>query len=68
MFSSAVILAESGSLLGPLLAARGDRVGVELRVYLELAKIVTARQYLAAQRLRTRLYEELRGAMATHLE
>ena len=26
---------------------------------------MTARQYLAAQRLRTRLYEELRGAMAT---
>src|SRR5207249_4658042 len=50
----ALILAEARSALAPVLAARWERVSVELRVYLELAKLVTAEQYLAAQRLRTR--------------
>jgi len=61
----AIILSEAGSEWGRLLAERRDRVGLELRVYLELSKLVSARQYLAAQRLRTRLYEEMLAAFAT---
>ena len=61
----ATILAESASGLGPLLARAGDGPSVELRVYLELGKVVTARHYVAAQRLRTRLYDEVSTALAT---
>ena len=60
----ALILGEARSALAPLLRARWERVSVELRVYLELGKLVTAEQYLAAQRLRTRLYDEMRAALA----
>ena len=60
----ALILAEARSALTPLLASRRERVGVELRVYLELGKLVTAEHYLAAQRLRSRLYDEMRAALA----
>ena len=60
----ATILGEAASGLGPLLAT-GDGPGVEVRVYLELGKIVTARHYLAAQRLRTRLYDEVSAALTT---
>src|SRR5207249_5442158 len=60
----ALILGEARSALAPVLAARWERVSVELRVYLELGKLVTAEQYLAAQRLRTRLYDEMRAALA----
>jgi len=60
----AIILAEARSALAPPLAARRERVSIELRVYLELGKLVTAEHYLAAQRLRSRLYEETRAAFA----
>src|SRR5207245_509595 len=60
----ALVLGEARSALAPVLAARWERVSVELRVYLELGKLVTAEQYLAAQRLRSRLYEEMRAALA----
>jgi aspartyl-tRNA(Asn)/glutamyl-tRNA(Gln) amidotransferase subunit A len=60
----ATIMSEAGAALRPLLGARIEEVGVDSRVYLELAKVVTAGQYLAAQRLRTLLYEEMRAAFA----
>jgi len=60
----ATILSEAGSALGRLLAARRDRLGIEARIYLELGKVVTARHYLAASRLRTRLYDEMSTALA----
>src|SRR5262249_39738413 len=53
------------SALEPLVAPRLDRVGVDTRVYLELGKVVSAGHYLAAQRLRTRLYEETLAAVRT---
>jgi aspartyl-tRNA(Asn)/glutamyl-tRNA(Gln) amidotransferase subunit A len=40
-------------------------VGVAARTLLELAKLVTARHYVAAARLRTRLYEEMRNVLAS---
>ena len=58
----ATILAEAESALGALLGPRRARAGLELRVYLALGKMVAADHYLAAQRLRTRLYEEARAA------
>ncbi len=58
----ASILAEACAALLPLLGGRVERVNLETRVYLELGKMVSAPQYLAAQRLRTRLYEEARAA------
>jgi aspartyl-tRNA(Asn)/glutamyl-tRNA(Gln) amidotransferase subunit A len=61
----AVILAEAASAHGALLARAGDRLGLETRVYLELGKTVTARQYLAAQRLRTQLHAEMRDVLTT---
>jgi aspartyl-tRNA(Asn)/glutamyl-tRNA(Gln) amidotransferase subunit A len=61
----ATILAEAASGLGPLLAKSGAGPSLELRVYLELGKVVTARHYVAAQRLRTRLYDEISAALAT---
>ena len=60
----AIILAESGSGLAPLLAHRAEQLSVEVRIYLELGKVVTAQQYLAAQRLRARLYAETRDVLA----
>ena len=60
----AVILAEARSALVPLLGARRERASVDLRVYLELGKLVTAEQYVAAQRVRSRLYEEMRAVLA----
>ncbi len=57
---AAVILPESGVALRALLGTRADRVGVETRVFLEIDKLVAAHHYLAGQRLRTRLYDELR--------
>jgi aspartyl-tRNA(Asn)/glutamyl-tRNA(Gln) amidotransferase subunit A len=59
----AVILSEARSALAPLVAPRLDRLGIETRIYLELGKVVSAGQYLAAQRLRTRLYEEMLAAL-----
>jgi aspartyl-tRNA(Asn)/glutamyl-tRNA(Gln) amidotransferase subunit A len=59
----AVILAEARSALEPLIAPRLDRLGIESRIYLELGKVVGAGHYLAAQRLRTRLYEEMLAAL-----
>ncbi len=50
-----LMLPEADGALRPLLGAR---------ILLELAKLVSARHYLAAARLRTRLYEELRGVLA----
>src|SRR5262245_6778064 len=60
----ATIMSEALSALGPLVAARREQLGVEVRVYLELAKLVTAEHYLAAQRLRSRLYGEMRDVLA----
>src|SRR5581483_1655518 len=59
-----LMLPEADGALRPLLGARLEHVGVEARILLELAKLVSARHYLAAARLRTRLYEELRGVLA----
>jgi len=60
-----LLLPEADGALRPLLGARLDRVGVEARVLLELAKLMSARHYLAAARLRTRLYEEMRTVLAS---
>jgi aspartyl-tRNA(Asn)/glutamyl-tRNA(Gln) amidotransferase subunit A len=60
----AVILAEARAGLRPLLGERIERVSPEIRIYLELGKLVTAGHYLAAQRLRTGLYEEMLAALA----
>jgi len=60
----ATILGEAERELGSLLGPRRTRAGLELRVYLALATMVETRPYLAAQRLRTRLYEEARAAFA----
>jgi aspartyl-tRNA(Asn)/glutamyl-tRNA(Gln) amidotransferase subunit A len=56
----ATILAEATAALRPLLGARLDAVSLEVRAYLELGKVVSAESYLAAQRVRTRLYDEFR--------
>jgi len=60
----ATILAEAAVGLRAALGERRARVGIEAHVYLELGKIVTGPQYLAAQRLRTRLYVEMAAALA----
>jgi len=60
----ATIMAEARSALGPLVAARRERIGLDVRVYFEIAKVVTVDHYLAAQRLRTLLYREMRAALA----
>jgi len=60
----ATILAEAERALGSLLGSRRAHSGLELRVYLALGKMVEPHHYLAAQRLRTRLYEEARAAFA----
>jgi aspartyl-tRNA(Asn)/glutamyl-tRNA(Gln) amidotransferase subunit A len=60
----AIILPEACAALRPLLGSRIDQVSIETRIYLELGKVVTAQQYLAAQRLRTRLYEEIQAEFA----
>jgi aspartyl-tRNA(Asn)/glutamyl-tRNA(Gln) amidotransferase subunit A len=60
----AVLLPEADAALRPLLGERIDRVGVEAQILLELAKLVSARQYLAAGQVRARLYDELRAALA----
>ncbi|HZP41250.1 MAG TPA: amidase [Candidatus Binatia bacterium] len=60
----AVILAEATAGLLPRLGARADRVGPEARMRLETGRALGAHHYLAAQRLRTRLYEETRAALA----
>jgi aspartyl-tRNA(Asn)/glutamyl-tRNA(Gln) amidotransferase subunit A len=59
----ATILAESHAIMRPLLDGRLNRVGLEVRIFLEVGKLVTASHYLAAQRLRTRLYDEARAAL-----
>ena len=61
----ALILAEAGAALPAILGPRRARVSIELAIYLELGKVISARHYLAAQRLRTRLYEEARAALVT---
>jgi aspartyl-tRNA(Asn)/glutamyl-tRNA(Gln) amidotransferase subunit A len=57
------ILAEASAALRPLLGERVARVGPETRIYLELGKLVSAQHYLAAQRLRSRLYDETLAAL-----
>jgi aspartyl-tRNA(Asn)/glutamyl-tRNA(Gln) amidotransferase subunit A len=59
----AVIISEAGAALRPLLGERFARVGVDIRIYLELAKLVSAETYLAAQRYRSRLYDETLAAL-----
>ncbi len=58
----AIILGEAEAALRPRLRDRIADTGIELRVYLALAGLVGARHYLAGQRLRTRLYDEVRDA------
>jgi aspartyl-tRNA(Asn)/glutamyl-tRNA(Gln) amidotransferase subunit A len=60
----AAIMSEASAALLPMLGERVSRVGVDVRVRLEVGKAIGARHYLAAQRLRTRLYEEARAALA----
>lgn len=60
----AVIIAEANAALVPLLGARLARVGVDTRIRLEVGRAIGAPHYLAAQRLRTRLYEEACAALA----
>src|SRR4029077_5787741 len=60
----AIILAEARSAIAPLLAGRHEGVGVELQVYMELGKLVSAEHYLAAQRVRSRLHDEARTVLA----
>jgi aspartyl-tRNA(Asn)/glutamyl-tRNA(Gln) amidotransferase subunit A len=59
----AIILAEARSAIAPLLAGRREGVGVELQVYMELGKLVTAEHYLAAQRVRSRIHDETRATL-----
>lgn len=59
----AVILAEAAAAMAPRLGPRRERASLELRIYLELGKVVSAQHYLAAQRLRSRLYAEARGVL-----
>jgi aspartyl-tRNA(Asn)/glutamyl-tRNA(Gln) amidotransferase subunit A len=61
----AIILAEAGSAIPACLGARLPEASLELRTYIELAKLVSARQYLAAQRVRTRLLSEMQAALAS---
>src|SRR5262249_61749981 len=44
--------------------ARLGRIGMDVRVYLELGKAVSAESYLSAQRFRSRLYDEMSAALA----
>jgi aspartyl-tRNA(Asn)/glutamyl-tRNA(Gln) amidotransferase subunit A len=57
----AVVFAEAEAALGTVVGDRRDRLGVDCRIFLELAKVVQARHYMAAQRFRTRLYDDVRG-------
>jgi len=59
----AIILTEANAALEPLIGTRRDRLGLEARVYFEFAKVVTGGHYVAAQRLRTRLYTEMLGVL-----
>jgi aspartyl-tRNA(Asn)/glutamyl-tRNA(Gln) amidotransferase subunit A len=61
---AAVLLSEATTALRSVLGPRLERVSVEVRVYLELGKTVSAQTYLMAQRLRTRLYEEARAVLS----
>jgi aspartyl-tRNA(Asn)/glutamyl-tRNA(Gln) amidotransferase subunit A len=60
----ATILAEASACLPALLGARAAQVGVDIQVYFGLGKMITAAHYLAAQRLRSRLYDEARSVFA----
>jgi len=59
----AIILTEANAALEPLIGTRRDRLGLEARIYFEFAKVVTGSHYVAAQRLRTRLYTEMLGVL-----
>ena len=59
----AIILTEASAALEPLIGKRREQLGVEVRVYFEFAKMVTGGHYVAAQRLRTRLYTEMLAAL-----
>jgi aspartyl-tRNA(Asn)/glutamyl-tRNA(Gln) amidotransferase subunit A len=59
----AIILAEAATAIPACLGARLAEASLELRTYMELGKVVTARHYLAAQQLRTRLLAEMRAAL-----
>jgi aspartyl-tRNA(Asn)/glutamyl-tRNA(Gln) amidotransferase subunit A len=60
----AVILAEASVSVPSLLDGRVERLGPEARIRLETGKALGAQHYLAAQRFRTRLYEETRAALS----
>ncbi len=57
----AVVFAEAEAALGAIVGDRRDALGFDCRVFLELAKVVQARHYLAAQRYRTRLHQAMRA-------
>jgi aspartyl-tRNA(Asn)/glutamyl-tRNA(Gln) amidotransferase subunit A len=61
----ASIMAEANAALLPILGARLPAVGVDTRVRLEVGRTIAGSHYLAAQQLRTRLYEEARAAFAS---
>jgi aspartyl-tRNA(Asn)/glutamyl-tRNA(Gln) amidotransferase subunit A len=61
----AVILSEANVALRAALGDRVERIGMDVRVYLELGRVVSAESYLAAQRFRTRLYDEMRAVLAS---
>lgn len=58
----AVVFAEAEAALGAVVGDRRDRLGVDCRIFLELAKVVQARHYMAAQRYRSHLYAMVRAA------
>ena len=61
----ATILAEANAALVPLLGPRLAAVGFDTRVRLEVGRTIPSSHYVAAQRFRTRLYEEAAAAFAT---
>ncbi len=57
----AVVFAESEAALGAAVGDRRERLGIDCRIFLELAKVVQARHYMAAQRWRSHLYAAVRA-------
>ena len=61
----AAIMSEANAALLPILGPRLAAVSLETRVRLEVGRTVSGAHYLAAQQLRTRLYEEARAVFAS---
>lgn len=60
----AVLLPEAEQAYRSVVAGRDETLGIETRVLLALGRVIRAGHYLAAQRLRSVLYEETRAAFA----